>query len=141
MNQRDDLGDATPGDWLAVVFAGDTFGFPECYGQAGPACDGTPAPVAVLDVHAAVSGIAVVTGALAVGDPSTGGELAAIVAEWATGKILVVQLDETTTSYTGTVEPYISGLTNPVAVVLAPDGSLALGDWGTGTVYRVVAGN
>jgi glucose/arabinose dehydrogenase len=138
MNQRDDLGDATPGDWLTLVLAGDTYGFPDCYGQADPVCDGTPAPIAVLDKHAAVSGIAIVTGAMAVGTGAAGDELAAIVAEWATGKVLAVQLTATTTSYTGAVQPYVTGLTNPVAVALAPDGTLALGDWSTGTVYRVV---
>src|SRR5258706_307199 len=61
MNQRDDLGDNTPGDWLAVVQAGQSWGFPDCYGQGGAACTGVPPPVAVLDKHAAVDGIAIVT--------------------------------------------------------------------------------
>ena len=59
MNQRDDLGDATPGDWLAVVVPGQDWQFPDCYGQGGSACDGAPSPVAVLDKHAAVSGVAI----------------------------------------------------------------------------------
>jgi glucose/arabinose dehydrogenase len=49
MNQRDDLGEATPGDWLAVVRDGQDWGFPGCYGQGGTVCHGTPAPVAELD--------------------------------------------------------------------------------------------
>lgn len=78
MNQRDDLGEATPGDWLGVVRLGDDWGFPACYGQEGSACAGGPAPVAVLDTHAAVSGLAFL------GDPLTGGGAeAAVVAEWA----------------------------------------------------------
>jgi glucose/arabinose dehydrogenase len=48
MNQRDDLGDATPGDWLARVEAGQDWGFPDCYGQGGDACSGVPKPTAVL---------------------------------------------------------------------------------------------
>ena len=81
MNQRDDLGDKTPGDWLAVVTEGSQWGFPDCYGQASDACSSVPAPVATLDKHAAVSGVAIVTGELgrAVGD-------AAITAEWAAGQ-------------------------------------------------------
>ena len=55
MNQRDDLGDKTPGDWLAVVTEGSQWGFPGCYGQASDACSSVPAPVATLDEHAAVS--------------------------------------------------------------------------------------
>ena len=46
MNQRDDLGDATPGDWLAVVRDGQDWGFPDCYGQGGAVCGGVPSPVA-----------------------------------------------------------------------------------------------
>ena len=56
MNQRDDLGDQTPGDWLSIVEPGQSWGFPDCYGQGGGACAGKPGPVAVLDPHAAVSG-------------------------------------------------------------------------------------
>ena len=62
MNQRDDLESATPGDWLAIVDSGQAWGFPDCYGQGGTACAGVPAPVAVLDPHAAVGGVAIVTG-------------------------------------------------------------------------------
>ncbi len=139
MNQRDDLGDATPGDWLAVVRQGDVWGFPDCYGQGGAACDGVPAPVAVLDAHAAVSGIALLEGGLdteAAGSPPT---LTAYVAEWATGKVLQVRVVRAGTTYTGTAAPFLTGVSKPVGVAVAPDGSLIVGDWGTGTVYRIAA--
>ena len=42
MDQQDDLGDATPGDWLAVVDDGQDWGFPDCWGQDATACAGTP---------------------------------------------------------------------------------------------------
>ena len=48
MNQRDDLGEATPGDWLALVEAGQAWGFPDCYGQDDATCEATPTPVAEL---------------------------------------------------------------------------------------------
>ncbi len=64
MNHRDDLGAKTPGDWLAVVREGQAWGFPDCYGQNGDVCTGAPAPVGVLDEHAAASGVAIVTGEL-----------------------------------------------------------------------------
>ena len=87
MNQRDDLGAATPGDWLGVVHDGDDWGFPDCYGQGGAVCAGAPTPVAALDQHAAVSGIAILSDQL-------GSSLAgsAIVAEWSTGKVMRVAL-------------------------------------------------
>jgi glucose/arabinose dehydrogenase len=132
MNQRDDLGDATPGDWLSVVNTGDDWGFPDCYGQGGDVCTGVPKPVAVLDKHAAVSGLVLATGQLG---PTVGN--AAIVAEWATGKLLSVPIAKTDNGYTGTAAPFITGMQNPVALTLAPDGALIAGDWTTGTIYRV----
>ncbi len=134
MNQRDDLGIRTPGDWLAVVGQGQSWGFPECYGQGGSVCAGVPAPVAVLDKHAAVSGVAIVTGQLGavVGTK-------ALVAEWAKGVVDAVALTRTGASYTGTVSTFISGLDEPVPVILGPDDALYIGDWGRGIVYRVTA--
>lgn len=56
--------------------------------------------------------------------------------EWASAKIVAVRLTVSASAYSRVAEPFISGLVNPVAVALAPDGSLLIGDWGTGTVYR-----
>ena len=93
---------------------GQAWGFPACYGQGGSACAGAPTPVAVLDKHAAVSGVAIVTGGLGASrGPS------ALVAEWATGVVLRVALTHDGTTYTGTVEPFLTGLTQPVPVVTA----------------------
>ena len=132
MNQRDDLDEATPGDWLAVVRSGQAWGFPDCYGQGGTACDGVPQPVAELDAHAAVSGVAIVEAGLGSAIGSS-----AFVAEWAKGVVLRVALATDGETYRGTVQPFLTGLTNPVPVAVAPDGALLVGDWGTGTVYRV----
>ena len=138
MNQRDELGDATPGDWLSIVRSGQAWGFPDCYGQGGSACAGVPEPLAVLDKHAAVSGVAVVTGQLG---PATGSS--ALVAEWTTGIVMRVGLsigDTATVTTATTVTPFLTGLEQPVAVATAPDGAVLVGDWGSGTIYRVAAG-
>jgi glucose/arabinose dehydrogenase len=132
MNQRDDLDPQTPGDWLSVVHQGDAWGFPACYGQDGTACTGVPQPIAALDAHAAVSGVAIVTGQLG----STLGT-SAVVAEWATGKVLRVALSRDGTSYTGTVHPFLTGMKNPVPVILGSRSEVLIGDWSTGTVYRI----
>jgi glucose/arabinose dehydrogenase len=142
MNQRNDLGTDTPGDWLALVEPGQTWGFPACYGQGGTVCNGVPAPVAVLDKHAAVSGIAIVTGQLG----ATVGT-SALVAEWTDGKVQQVALRKVVTapqgqrkegsSYTGSVSTFVGGLKNPVPVLLGSRGSVFIGDWTSGTVYRV----
>jgi glucose/arabinose dehydrogenase len=121
MNQRDDLAEATPGDWLAVVQSGQDWGFPDCHGQAGSACADAPTPAAVLDKHAAAAGVAFV-------DATT-----AIVAEWATGKVLTVDIG------TGAVTTLVTGVANPVPVV-ATEGGVLVGDWKTGTISRVTGG-
>ncbi len=134
MNQRDDLGARTPGDWLAVVHRGENWGFPGCFGQGGSVCRGVPKPIAVLDKHAAVGGVAFVTGQLGadVGN-------AAIVAEWQSGTVQRVALTRVGTAYKTTVETFLTGIQNPLPVAIAPDGAVLVGDWATGTVYRVVA--
>ncbi len=135
MNQQDGLGDRTPGDWLSIVNSGQDWRFPECYGQGGSDCQGAPAPVAELDKHAAVSGVAMVTGQLgdAVGN-------AALVAEWTEAKVLQVTLvPDGSGDYSTAVEPFVTGLDKPVPVITSPDGSVLIGDWGSGTIYAIAA--
>jgi glucose/arabinose dehydrogenase len=124
----------TPGDWLALVQAGQSWGFPECHGQGGGACDGVPSPIAVLDKHAAVSGVAFVAGNLGT-IVGTG----AVVAEWVTGKVKFVPLTHTGSRYTGKTQAFLSGFENPVPVLVGTDGALFVGDWTTGILYRITA--
>ncbi|HEY3671042.1 MAG TPA: SMP-30/gluconolactonase/LRE family protein [Acidimicrobiia bacterium] len=132
MNQRDDLGKKTPGDWLAVVRAGESWGFPSYYGQGGAKYSSMPTPVATLDQHAAVSGIAIVTGQLG-SSVGTG----AVVAEWVTGKVQLVHLTVSDGGYTGTTVSFLSGFENPVPVMLDRTGALLVGDWTSGKLYRI----
>jgi len=128
MNQRDDLDGETPGDWLALVSTGEDWGFPRCYGQGGRACaNADPGDViAELDTHAAASGVAF------------DGNGDAIVAEWARAKVLRVALTRTSSGYRATkTETWVKGIKSPVAVVVGPDGAVYVGDWATGTVYRI----
>ena len=124
MNQRDDLGARTPGDWLALVRRGQDWGFPACYGQGGSACAGVPKPVAALDVHAAAGGIALAHGS-------------AFVAEWRTGKVLRIRLERVGSGYAGTRTTFLAGLKNPLPVARARGGAILVGDWTTGVVYSV----
>ena len=100
-----------------LVRSGENWRFPACYGQKGAACAGVPKPVAALEPHAAAGGVAFVRGV-------------AHVSEWQLGKVLRVSLD-------GTVSTYLTGLKNPLPLLTAADGSVLVGDWGTGTVYRI----
>ena len=132
MNQRDDLGATTPGDWLALVRRGEDWGFPACYGQGGNVCRGVPAPIAVLDKHAAAGGVAILTTEL-------GGRFdgSALVAEWQTGKVQRVALERTATGYRGTAQPFLTGIANPLPVATTVGGVVLVGDWSTGTIYRI----
>ena len=134
MNQRDDLGARTPGDWLAIVKEGTAWRFPKCYGQSGDMCNGVPQPVAVLDKHAAASDVAIVTGELGAKVGT-----AALVAEWAKGTVLSVALHRRGSSYRGEAKPFLTGVRNPVALIVTRDRALLVGDWATGTIYRIAA--
>jgi len=132
MNQRDDLGNATPGDWLSLVREGGDWGFPGCYGQGGKSCSGVPQPTAVLDKHGAAGGIAILTGEL-----GTRVGTSAIVPEWNVGKVQRVALSNSASSHNASVTPFLRGIAKPLAIALAPDRSLLVGDWATGTIYRI----
>jgi glucose/arabinose dehydrogenase len=135
LNQRDDLGDRTPGDWLALLADGQRWGFPKCYGQRSRACDDVPGPVAVLDKHAAASGVAIVTGQL--GDRIGTG---AVVAEWMKGTVKFVSLRKQASGYRGRTTTLLTGFSHPMPVLVTRDGALLVGDWGTGRIVRISTG-
>ena len=132
MNQRDDLGAKTPGDWLALVRRGQSWGFPACYGQGGPACGGAPQPLGVLDPHAAVGGVAIVPGSATIGAGP-----AALVAEWTRGKVQQVRLAAAGGTPAGQVQPLLAGLQRPMPVLAGSPHTLFVGDWQTGVLYLV----
>ena len=134
MNQRDDLGAATTGDFLALVRQGQDWRSPDCYGQGGPACAGVPAPIAVLDKHAAVGDVVIGTG-----QPGASSGSWVLVSEWQTAKVQRVALSRAGSSYEGSVTPFLTGIRNPLAVAPGPGRSVLVGDWATGTIYRIQA--
>jgi glucose/arabinose dehydrogenase len=133
MNQRDKLGTRTPGDWLAIVRRGQQWGFPKCYGQGGSACTGVASPTAILDKHAAASGVAIVTGQLG----STVGT-SAVVAEWTQAKVLQVPLHHDGSGASGKAEPFLTGFKSPEPV-LRVGATLYVGDWTTGKLYAITS--
>jgi glucose/arabinose dehydrogenase len=130
LNQRNDLGARTPGDWLSLVGPGSDWGFPGCYGQGGRSCTGVPAPLAILDPHAAAGGVAV--GPLA----RTSGR-SALVAEWARGRVVRVALTLHESTVQDVPTTFLTGFRKPLPILLRPDGSVLVGDWGSGKVYRI----
>ncbi len=128
MNQRDDLGARTPGDWLALVAQGSAWGFPACFGQTNATCTSVPKPIAVLPKHGAAGDVAVIKSA---------GSSTAYVALWESASIESVRLDRTGSSYAGHRQAFIAGIKNPMALVAAPDGALLAADWASGEIYRL----
>ena len=63
MNQRDDLGAKTPGDWLALV-RGRELALPRLLRPERERVPGRSKPLAVLDKHAAAGGVAIISGQL-----------------------------------------------------------------------------
>jgi ABC-type branched-subunit amino acid transport system ATPase component len=56
-------------------------------------------------------------------------------------KVQRVAPTKTGSTYRGTVTPFLTGMEHPLAVAFAPDRSLLVGDWATGTIYRIVPGS
>ncbi len=94
-----------------------------------------PIPVAELDEHAAVSGVAIVTGQLG----STVGT-GAVVAEWVTGKVQLVQLTAARRWLHREDHCVPQRLREPGAGACSTrDGALFVGDWTSGKLYRITA--
>ena len=93
-----------------------------------------PDPVATLDPHGGVDGVAVVTGQL--GD-SVG--TAAVVAEYAVGKVQIVPLvkNPSGSGYTGTAAAVPARDEEPGPGAAGLGGQLFVGDWTTGIIYRI----
>ena len=62
---------------------------------------------------------------------------AALIGEWTVGRIASVALVKQRSSYRGSPSILLSGVRDPLPLALAPDGSVLIGDRGTGIIYRV----
>ncbi len=138
-NGRDDLGRDAPPDELNVIVQGRRYGYPDCWNQGGPACAGTASPLVGLPPHASADGLAVIDGSWGArygtsaftaqfgssSPPRTGHNLV---------RVALTRLPDG--RWRGRTTVFATGFANPLAVVAAPQG-LFVGDWTTGTVYRL----
>lgn len=138
-NGRDDLGRQAPPDELNVIVPGRRYGYPDCWHQGGPACVGMSSPLIGLPPHASADGLAVISGEWG---PRYG--TSAFVAQFGSSALPRTGHDLVRVALTrlpdgrwrGRATVFATGFTNPLAVAFARQG-LFVGDWTTGTIYRL----
>lgn len=144
INGQDNLG-AQPADHLLRVIDGEDAGWPRCWpafpdGSLQGNCVGVATPVAVFTPHSSADGIAFYEA----GEFGSDYFDNAFVAEWGangggpTGRRVVrVVLSGSGDAERGQVSDFATGFSHPLAITLAADGGLLVGDYGTGQITEI----
>ncbi len=144
INGQDNLG-AQPADHMLRVVDGEDAGWPRCWpaypdGSLHGNCGGVAAPVAVFTPHSSADGVVIYDGS------EFGGDYAddAFVTEWGANaggpigrRVLRVVLSGSGASEDGQVSDFATGFSHPLAITVAPDGGLLVGDYGTGQIVEI----
>ena len=138
---RDDLGLRRPPEELNLVdVAGPApdFGFPDCFGQGGPACRGTRRALVRLAAHAAPGAVAVAA--------SSSEQATAFVPQFGSsydahptgGDIVAISLTRRAGRWHARSRRFARGLgrQNPLGAAIGPDGDLYISLWSHGRVVR-----
>ena len=142
---RDDLGlDRPPEELDAIKTSGRArwFGFPECWGQGGPACRGARRPIARLSPHSAPGAVAVATSfgrwGLSEVVPRFG---SSFQARPNGGDVVRVALTRADGRWRAKVRRFAwnLGLQEPLGAAMGPDGALYVTLWTSGRVVRFTA--
>lgn len=140
-NGRDDYGNQVP-DELNLIVRGGRYGWPNCWGKSqgiGRNCGSTRPAVALFEAHSSADGMVFYTGK-------------AFPARYR-GDAFVAEFGQTVPGGTSghkvkdvhfagnriAVTTFATGFTNPLAVTVAPNGSLLVADYGTGIIWRIAA--
>jgi hypothetical protein len=59
------------------------------------------------------------------------------VAEWQLGRVKRVALRQTKSGFEGTVTAFLTGIASPLPIVTTPSDAVLIGDWRSGTIYRI----
>ena len=161
VNERDELGDNLPPDYVTRVTRGGFYGWPWFYiggnqdprhkGERDELKDKVVVPDVLLQPHSAPLGLAFYTGRQFPAD-YRGSAFVALHGSWnraqRTGYKIVrvlIKNGKATGAYqdfmTGFVAPDGAVWGRPVGIVMAQDGSLLVSDDGSGTVWRVTYGS
>jgi len=144
INGQDNLG-AQPADHLLRVVDGEDAGWPRCWpafpdGSLHGNCGGVAPPVAVFTPHSSADGVVIYDGGEFGADYADN----AFVTEWGANaggpigrRVLRVVLSGSGASEHGQVSDFATGFSHPLAVTVAPDGGLLVGDYGTGQIVEI----
>jgi glucose/arabinose dehydrogenase len=144
INGQDNLG-SQPADHLIRVGDGVDVGWPRCWpaypdGSLHGNCGGVAPPVAVFTPHASADGLVFYDG----GEFGADYAYNAFVTLWGTNvggpvgrRVLRVVLNGSGNSQRGQVTDFATGFSHPLAIAVAPDGGLLVGDYGTGQVIEI----
>jgi glucose/arabinose dehydrogenase len=144
INGQDNLG-SQPADHLLRVADGEDAGWPRCWpaypdGSLHGNCGGVASPVAVFSPHSSADGIVFYEA------HEFGPDYAenCFVTEWGanvggtTGRrVMRVVLSGSPGSEHGQVIEFANGFSHPLAMTVAPDGGLLVGDYGTGQITEI----
>jgi glucose/arabinose dehydrogenase len=134
-NQLNAGGSSQPPDEFGLIEEGSDWGNPWCLRREGKACAHVAQPLATLDAHAVVDGIAFLPATWGARYAST-----AVVSEWALGKLIGIALKPRGSSFSATPSVLITGLENPGPLAATKDGALLVGEYGSGTIYSIAPG-
>jgi len=125
---------------LNLVVEGGAYGYPDCWGtNGGRRCEGTIPPAAELPSRSSADGLVFYTGDQFPSEYTNN----IFITLWgggdgSTGKNVVrIVLTKVEDRYTARVSNFVTGFKHPLPIIVAPDGSLLIGDHGAGTVLRV----
>jgi len=144
INGQDNLG-SQPADHLLRVADGEDAGWPRCWpaypdGSLQGNCSGVTPPVAVFTPHSSADGIVFYEATEFGVDYAEN----AFVTEWGanvggpTGRrVERVVFSGSGANEHGQVSDFATGFSHPLAIMVAPDGGLLVGDYGTGQIIEI----
>jgi glucose/arabinose dehydrogenase len=144
VNGQDNLG-TQPADHLLRVVDGEDGGWPRCWpsypdGGLHGSCAGITPPVAVFRPHSSTDAITFYE-ASEFGQAYVGN---AFVTQWGANvggtvgrRVERVVFTGSGTGERGQVSDFATGFSHPLAITVAPDGGLLVGDYGTGQVVEI----
>jgi glucose/arabinose dehydrogenase len=144
INGQDNLG-SQPADHLLQVVDGENAGWPSCWpsfpdGGLHGSCAGVAPPVAVFEPHSSADGIVFYDGGLFPAEYQDN----AFVTEWGDNagtslfrRVKRVVFRGTPGKDQGQVSDFATGFVHPLAIAVAQNGGLLVGDYGNGTIVEI----